>query len=482
MKYTFHAVPREELSRVVSGTPLKTEPRHVSTLSELETLLGEDVVGLLGDPSAGREFSVIVVQDSQVRRFYAWVSTYLPGLSPLSQLVRVITVSELRDVLRRKPNFDARLRQAWVGVVLGECMSRTKDVRSFSSMSLAAAQSAASLAIAKMHSLGALPEEYERAILRLSSIVPRSSTPIGSLSPNELLPIWSALLGHDFEQRRKSKIGTKVQELLSSACVELAVDAKVSNDLLLAMARVFEPLRDLTRFESAPAEVRIRIFDEIVSKLILDVDSGTELAQIQAFAIGYAASRVAIGGLKHVELLNGLGALENTAKIWFCLSCFITSRGGMSDPMVNLSRLIDRELRYEFSIFQVPRHDVSWDEFSMLTEDVGRAGALAELPKASPRSASIEMVPGASLVVSVVSRESTSPTDPVTARARYEDDFVIAKMNELDNAISAIWKIRQAFVGGYIKPEAEEPRERVSSSEKKISKRKKKAPDLNDLF
>ncbi len=479
---TFQVIAREEISRVVSGVDTKSPPIRVESLAELEKLLGENSIGLVEGQAEGRGLPLVVVKDEQIRSFYAWISTYLPGVSPLSQLVRVTALSELKDALVRRVSADARVRQGWVGVVLGECMSRTPDIRSFSGMSLAAAQSATSLPIAKMYALGVTIAEYERAINRLSWISSKNPVPSGSLKTSELLPVWSALSGCDFSQRRSSLIGVKVQELLSSGCAELVLDSRVSNDLLLAMARFFEPARELTRFDAATAEVRLRIFDDMVSARDASVDATSELGQIQAFVFGYAASRIATGGMRHVALLDDLGSLAGIAKVWFCLSCFVTGRASMSDSMVNLARLIDRELRYEFSIFQVPRHDIGWDEFSMFSIEGNYNNSLSLLPKASPRSASIEIVPGAAIVVSVSSKDQAALADPVVSKPLFDDKFVKEKIGDLDNAIAEIWKVRQAFLENRAAIGSAQPQERSSLSEKKPARRKRKAPDPSDLF
>ncbi|WP_155616930.1 hypothetical protein [Xanthomonas translucens] len=452
----------------------------LDSIDALSEMLGEDAVGLLRDSSAeaaGRP--VIIVHDRYVKSFYAWVSTYLPGVSPISQLIRVVTVSEFRDASSRKSALDARLRQAWVGVVLGECIARTKDLRTFSGMSLAAAQSAVSLAIGKMHVYGARPAEFERALERISFLQSKYSTAGNALTVGELLPVWSALSGHDLGGGRAV---TKVQDLLSSACVDLSVEGRVSDDLLLAIAKIFEPARDLIRFDSVPAEARVLMFDEIVSKLIQSRGVMSEVGQIQAFVVGYAASRIAIGGLRHANLLDGVGSIEGLAKVWFCLSCFITGRASMADSMVNLARLVDRELRYGFDLADVPRYDIGWDEFSAVSMGEFSGGSLSSLPKASPRSVSIEVVPGATIVVPVGLKEQVGSVEHATPRVSLDEEFVRFQMVEFDKAIAELWKVRQSFntknQGAVRQPVSDVPIE----AEKKVTKKKKKIPDANDLF
>ncbi|WDI93183.1 hypothetical protein [Xanthomonas campestris] len=480
---TFQAIPREDISRVVAGVALRAKPINADSLDGLEGLLGEDSVGLVTEVSSNGASQLILVRDDQLQRFYAWVSTYLPGISPLSQLIRVITVSEFKDVLSRKVGSENRFRQAWVGVVLGECMARTKDMRSFSGMSLAAAQSAVSLPIAKMYALGVSIVEYKRALSRLNFLPYRSSNSLGALNSDQLMPVWSALSGCDFYREFASGTGasSKAQDLLSSACIELSMDGRVSDDLLLAMAKIFEPARELMYFDSAPAENRVSLFDQIVEKRTLNADVATGLGQIQAFIIGYAASRIAVGGLRHVVLLDGLGLLEGIAKVWFCLCCFITGRASMADSMVNLARLIDRELRHDFSAFHVPRHDIGWEEFSSMTVSENQAKQLTLLPKASPRSASIEIVPGAAIVVSVGSKEQVAVDTSIT-KPILDEGFVTKQMADLDKALAEIWQIREAFIGRNITKNAKSDSIASFDSEKKAVKKKKKAPNPSDLF
>lgn len=476
---TYHVISREDLSWVVAGSELHDSARQCATLDAMCGELTEDAIGLIaGNSTVSLMHVAIVVSDAHVSSFYAWVSTYLPGLFPISQLIRVISVSELRATEKRQRPFDGRLRQAWVGVVLGECMARTKDVRVFAGMSLAAAQSATSLAMAKAHILGASADEVNRLLRRISTLQSKYPASANELTVVSLAPVWRALSTHELALDGASKGSGRTDDLLSSACVDMSLNQRVSDSLLIEMARSFEPARDLLRFDLATAEDRIRIYDQMVAKL-KDYqerhDSG-----LSAFVIGYAASRVASGGLKHVTLLSELGSIRSIATVWFSLCCFMTGRVAMAESMLNLVRLVDRELRYNFELLDVPKTDLGWDELFSLLSVEGDPSIIASLPKASPRSASIELAPGISIVVAVASRETPAALDSGTTTSHSAQEWTQAQRQTLDNALGELWKLREQL----------EPRKKQFESRtnlppadaKKSIKRKKKAPDPESLF
>ena len=95
----------------------------------------------------------VVVPGPDRREFFAWVNTYCPFVTPLSQWCRVVTEPELALVRKARVPSYGGVEAAWAGAVIGEAVLRLGTGRRLAEMTTTALQTCATFVAARARGL-----------------------------------------------------------------------------------------------------------------------------------------------------------------------------------------------------------------------------------------------------------------------------------------------------------------------------------------
>lgn len=329
--------------------------------------------------------SVIVFADQVMVEALSWLKAFAPETSPLSQFARVLSYSdwlvfyEGRDghYLRRGLIESQPIR--WASVILGELLSQTDGTSKLGALPLAHASSCYSMAFAKARLLHESFDVADMCIRRFRSLQEERRLTRRTLSTDDLFPLWDIL-------RRPIPVG---------------LDANVAVDLVLNEA--FSLLKPRARSDFASyvgaesglfsdsIEQRVKAFQMLLMRLNAEHKEPHALvpnllAAAGAFLVGRSAS--------HVFLLQRVKEKWPAALAWFAL---IAAIGGPELWDAEWSRAvkgIERVLRSGMDDTGVSAADLSWAEYSWLSDVFEGPEIFADVPKMQARTLSIEIIPG----------------------------------------------------------------------------------------
>ena len=167
----------------------------------------------------------IVVPDTDRREFFAWVNTYCPFVTPLTQWCRVVSEEELARVqsLEVAPRYGCAV-SAWAGAILGEAILHWGTGSKLSQLSITALQSCASFVAARAFGLWGLGKARSASMRRHESA--RNILGIANRGPNlvEYQQLWFVLETLSGEVRIRSLDEDWQFQLMIESCKDIRKD------------------------------------------------------------------------------------------------------------------------------------------------------------------------------------------------------------------------------------------------------------------
>ena len=154
-EFSVAIVERSELADALRGVGHTREAAVDVTTGKLPAKLQAPFVGV--GYIQEREDSLphfVVTPGSDRREFFAWVNTYCPFATPLSQWCHVVTPEDLPRIqaMMVVPAYGGAAT-AWAGVAIGEALLYAGSALKLSHLSVAALQSCGAFVAAKAHGL-----------------------------------------------------------------------------------------------------------------------------------------------------------------------------------------------------------------------------------------------------------------------------------------------------------------------------------------
>jgi len=197
-------------------------------------------------------------------------------------------------------------------------------------------------------------------------------------------------------------------------------------------------LVEADRMMHGSREDRVRAFELFVNK---NNDTSIGKTEFSSFLIGYLASRIAPGTIRHSSVLNQISHRYPSAMLWygFCSGFAerevnileLNQRRGVDLPLS--ARRVIRELFRAEPILGAPICDIGYSELLALSRTGG--DPLESIIKTTPGSAIVELLPGVFTSVNVSSKP------PIESIAReFREREILTTMGEQIERLRASYK------------------------------------------
>ena len=341
--------------------------------------------------------SILVIPDVYSAETFSWLKVYAPETFPLSQFCRVIKESELNLYYNLESEIEKGVQRTdrWASVILGEALSQSEQEIEIQNLPLSRAVGCFSTTFAR----AAIFHGFETAVKvctdRLRMLEQDRRFVRRPVAVDELLPIW-AMAGSQF--------GKAVSEIEAPM---LVMQTLASSEQARGLPWGIE---DFPGLVSDSVEERVVTFHRLAAFLSngSHTGSGRRLASVAlavgAFLVGRSTS--------HVFLLRRYSKAFPSVFAWFGLIASLSGPESWDPVWARALKGIEKFPRAKFDWGDSPSADLSWAEFVWLSDTFDRIDILSELPKLLPSALSIEVLPGASCqlrLVSVAGSESESP-------------------------------------------------------------------------
>jgi hypothetical protein len=100
-------------------------------------------------------------------------------------------------------------------------------------------------------------------------------------------------------------------------------------------------------------------------------------------------------GTSHSFLIRRFPTLAPMAFVWFGFLAALRGSQGWDQSWGKVSKSIERQVRSSFDWADPPTADICWAEYKWLAETFSGNKALSEIVRSTPRSMSVEIIPGA---------------------------------------------------------------------------------------
>lgn len=397
--------------------------------------LGADDLGLLYEDKSSIRPAAIVLRRGVAPDFFAWLETYAPQFSPLTQTCRVI-YPEMTGLYARGAILRRNLTsiRALSGAVVGEVIAQTANnpIRSLDSATLVHAYATFSFCLAKAELLHGAGLDCRRDVLSGLELLAKHGLVAERLvSVKDLFPFWNVA----FRAPSNGHSGTDLIGSLAAAVDDLS-RSDLSSSSVMRLARFYEPARELMMLHTYSAEERVLSFDRLIGNVGFGSDDSAKT--VEDFCLAYAAVEIGGGSTRHIGLLQEYGERRPMVWLWFGLLASLGGDDKWHPAFARLGKLVQRELQYSFDPWDAPRSDIALDEYLSIRSGSSKANWASSIPRSHARFLSVEMVPGVSFQLSIGAPERKENTSPEPNRI----DLV-----RLDQALSELWAFRESIIG-----------------------------------
>ena len=354
---------------------------------------------------------LIVTSSSSSRDTLAWISTYHPDLSPVSQWCHVVSSDLLSktDSLQVSPRFGG-LEAAWAGATIGEIVARRGT--SLSDISMVWCMSAATLAYARASCLW--PE-----ITTIESFIDLTNEARSLLRAEprrELVGLSSVWRILTVLQNPASKMRGRLsgaQKAILEACKDVHESGSISAPSADLMKDYCTNAVEVAQVDELNAEDRVRLIDSLLPVVSdLEKKKDSDGLEILSFLVGYAVGRVGAGE-SNLSLLTPFNEKLPIASVWCPCIPGLYRPIPWGSALDGLGRLVTRQLSKPLYLTDQPETDISIDE---LRVKVNPRVVFRKLPfrPSSNRVAVVDLLPGVGLAVNLGSEwhgETAQPNE-----------------------------------------------------------------------
>jgi hypothetical protein len=343
---------------------------------------------------------LVIVRDGDLNDFHAWAVTFLPGIRPLTSLLRVLSWSQFSLPGSGSGGEEPLISRLLLGAVLGEALMNSDSGGFMESLPVAAFEStyfgAVSQAIAGQYTgdgLAAVHDGWHQARI-LTEQRARRDSPESFAAVTYILSRIGSLRGH-----LPVMVGELIElDSIASACRELAETGEVSVSTLVRLNGEIGSAFFLTDSMRAPREVRVEIFERLTHSVLESRGSN----RASAFLIGYVASLIGNGSLEHAPLIRPIQGRLPEAMLWYGICAALMPNNRIESYGSYLGLRIKRSLQGQGGVLSVPVCDISIDELSVILRGAPHARAFRRMHSSLLK---VEIAPLVTTVVKWPSRQ-----------------------------------------------------------------------------
>lgn len=326
--------------------------------------------------------TAFVVDAKSAAETLSWLRVFARDTFPLSQFGRVLSSDDWEMISTQDSPSHSFRDDRWASVVLGELLAQSEQDISLENISLSRVQACFSIAIARAHKFYDSRKLTRTSTERLRSIESDPRFLRRSISVDALVPIWSIA---------STNIGRspEVWELAEF----IATAARAYESPSDPAAREIDPLPQALSSESI--EERVVAFQKVaLSASDASISSPSSASRCAATI---AAAAFLVGrGTSHAFLIKKYSKLAPLANVWFGLIAGLAGRDHWDPTWTKALKGVEKHVRASFSWSDPPLSDVSWIEYSWVTNAIRGPQALQGIPRQVQTSLSIEIFPGVS--------------------------------------------------------------------------------------
>ncbi len=413
-KYFYARIDRRDFGDLLSEEGIsQLNIKEVSEIYSLETPVHNSLLSVWSqDPGIIKKLpEVLICQDGSQNDWAAWITTFAVRIRPFSAYMRLMTHTEFQRTMigSQMPNVGPLIWPA-TGIILGEVLvaSGLPD-KALETLSATAFTSTLSFVMCRTAMLNANYKEWLHLIDMWNST--RSATQqktraIESASIARVCTIILDALGY----KSDSPMLTRDYPELIEACRYLLKSPHSTLSSLFGN-HIFADVELMMR---GSREDRVRAFEEFIYQ---SDGISVSKSEIMSFMLGYLASRIAPGTIRHSSVLSSVTKRYPTAMLWYGFCAGFAERD-INMPDSNKRNSIDfpssarrviRELLRTEPIVGTPTCDIGYLELIALSRTSG--DPLEGLIKTSQSSAIVELLPGVCTSVSVSAKPQAKPQD-----------------------------------------------------------------------
>ncbi len=369
---------------------------------------------------------VLICENGTQNDWAAWITTFAARIRPFSAYMRLMTYPDFQRTAKRSPMHDTgRLTWPAAGLILGEVLGASGlPDKALDTLSATAFASTLSFVMCRAAVLYADFEECSHLVSMWESVRevtkqrPRS---VESASVARVCATVMDVLG----VRGASKMLTRSDMEVSEACRSLFMSPQRAPSNLSQI----KPFADAELMMHGSREDRVLAFEEFVQR-----SDGISVLkpEVLSLMLGYLASRIAPGTIRHSSVLGKVAHRYPTAVLWygFCAGFaegdfkMPNASGRLGVDFPSSARRVIRELLRQEPVLGAPVCDIGYLELMALSRTGG--DPLEGLIKTTQGSLMVELLPGVCTSVNVSSKP---PAESQAQESR--DREIIAKMGEL---------------------------------------------------
>jgi hypothetical protein len=355
--------------------------------------------------------SWVVCQDGGESDWAAWITTFAAKIRPFSAHTRLVSFSEFGRVIEPLRSSElGSLIWPLSGVVLGEVMAalRLPD-RALDTVSAASCVSSLSFAMFRTAYMYRGFEEWAKLISAwetVRQITKQRPRPIESSSVARVCAAIMLATGvRGLENVALGRGDMRIRE----ACHEL-INSPERPPMSLFRSPEFSTAE---RQMHGPRENRVLAFEEFVHRID---HRSSEDSDVISFMLGYLASRIAPGTIRHTSVLNQIGNRFPAATLWYGF-CAGFGEAELSSPNLRPGRVdfpasarrVTREILREEPVLGPPFCDIGFVELSALARTGGEP--LDGLITTTQSAALIELYPRICTAVNISSKSQGEGPD-----------------------------------------------------------------------
>ena len=333
----------------------------------------------------------VMVPEGELGEFFAWTNTYVPNWCPISAFFRVISwTDDLWDDGQGSRSVGDVYETASVGLTIGEALvqsgARFDVERVPLSGCIATFSFVAARGVKRGIAIEDLAERWDvcRRITGQDALAVRIS---------ELVVPWQMLINLAKNEGGGSRdsAASGSRKAVEDALRDVVKKGEVGSAAWRAVTRGFPEVRNAMKYMADTQETRMLAFERMLKETVMGRKARSSEA---SFLMGYVASLIAPGSVKHAHMLLDHIDRLSTAVMWLSLFASIYRKSQLR--VSKLAHLVWRAIAEEEELLARPRSDIGLAELCVLQD----AGVVNDSLRGTTRGRLIvELMPCVSTIV-----------------------------------------------------------------------------------
>ena len=371
------------------------------------------------------ESPLLIVPDSDLVDFFAFVSTYVGSYKPFSAFFNVLGLGVARRILSKSQGLPDETLSKLTAVVIAEVFVQMGGKPNISDISVSACFGTFSDSVIQLTCFddqGDAVDEVADRWLEARELLAGDVLP---LSVDDLVIFWKLLLdGIGYADGNYSLL----QEPSGRGIVEFLNSILSGNSGATEWESITEKLplsRIALRAMEGSREGRVKAFDDAVSEL---AKAGSYNNNSLSLIVGYLASKVGGGSMQYLSLAYDLSPNLKLAPLWFALFSAFTPGSDYISIGDSLGRRLTRERVGRKDFWGDSDSDISLEELRVVAIDEGGVPRVRRLRKST---IDVEIYPKVSAAFRIGRRKVADEFETVLKNRNQEIRYLLDKISGL---------------------------------------------------